>query len=138
MRTCRRDQMEFCDVLIAGAGAAGMACALTLAKQKKRILLVERQEHMGGVLEQCLHSGFGSRYFGREMTGTEYAKAFTEPLQKLAQEPSCGLNILTDTTVLKIRSDRTALLSSPEGIINAGFRKLVLATGCRERSIYPS
>lgn len=136
MRECRRDTVEFCDVLIAGGGAAGMAAALKLAGQGRSVLLAERQGSLGGVLCQCVHSGFGRGYFGTDMTGQQYAAAFAEPLLRLSEDPDAGIRILTDTTVLRLDPDRSALLSSGAGVRRVSFGKCLLATGCRERTVY--
>lgn len=118
------------DILIIGAGAAGMAAALA-AQQKgyRDILLVERKEMPGGVLLQCTHRGFGLGYFRENLTGTEYARRFREMLFRSRVRVQCS------TMVLQLNSDRTALLSGVQGLQTVHFQKCVLSSGCRERTI---
>lgn len=121
--------MESFDILVIGGGAAGMAAALKASELGARVLLAERDGSLGGILRQCIHSGFGLGYFGRDMTGPEYAAEFIEKIEKSAVE------LRTDTTVLELREDKTALLSSPAGAERVQFEKCLLCTGARERSI---
>ena len=116
-----------CDVLVVGAGAAGMAAALS-ARQAgaKTVLLVDRDSRLGGVLPQCLHTGFGEVIFRQELTGAQYAARWAARV-----EASC-VTLRLDTTVLSLCPERRALLSSPEGVEEVAFRALVLAAGCRE------
>ena len=97
---------------------------------KPRVLLVERAAVLGGILNQCAHTGFGLTYFGEELTGQEYAKRFVGLIE------DSGVEVLTDTMVLEINSDRVITVSSAK----AGLRRIhadavILATGCRERPI---
>ena len=116
--------MESCDVLIVGGGAAGIAAARAAAEHcRGRILLAERGEAPGGVLLQCAHRGFGAGLTGPEMVD-ELMKDFPQRVE-----------LWYNTTVLNITADRTALLSGREtGLRRLGFRRLILATGCRERA----
>ena len=116
-----------CDVLVVGAGAAGMAAALSAREAgAETVLLVDRNPQLGGVLPQCLHSGFGAGIFHREMTGAEYAACWA------ARVKAAPIVLRLDTTVLSLSPDRQALLSSSGGVEKIAFRALVLATGCRE------
>ncbi len=118
------------DLLVIGGGAAGMAAALAAEEAgAERILIAERETSPGGILRQCIHNGFGLGYFHEDLTGTEYARRFTERLEK-----SC-VEFRGDTTVLELREDKSALLSSTAGVETVGFKRCVLATGCRERAI---
>lgn len=130
--------MQHVKVLIIGAGAAGMAAALAAEEAlhtyfpeehpQDAILLVEREKTPGGVLRQCVHSGFGQGYFSKDMTGVEYMNAFTDRL-------ACSdVSVWCDTSVLEITPDRTAVLIGPSiGRIQLSFDQLILATGCYER-----
>lgn len=116
-----------CDVLVVGAGAAGMAAALS-ARQAgaEAVLLVDRDSRPGGVLPQCLHTGFGEVIFRQELTGAQYAARWA------ARVEASSVALRLDTTVLSLSPERRALLSSPEGVEEVAFRALVLASGCRE------
>ena len=116
-----------CDVLVVGAGAAGMAAAQSAWEAgAEAVLLADRGSRLGGVLPQCLHSGFGAAWFGREMTGAEYARCCAA---RLADVP---VQVRLDTTVLSLSPDRRAVLSGAAGVEEVSFGALVLAAGCRE------
>lgn len=111
--------METYDILIVGGGAAGIAAAR--AASGARVLLADRRKALGGILLQCAHRGFG-----RDQTGPEYAAG-------LIRDLPAHITLALETTVLSIGEDRTALLSGREfGRRRIRFRRLILATGCRE------
>lgn len=114
--------MEGYDILIIGAGAAGIAAATAAYDAGCRsILLVDRKNRMGGVLLQCAHHGFG-----QNLSGPEYTRMI---LKGFPEE----IHWCPDTTVLTVSEDRTALLCGPEtGRKTVSFQQLILATGCRE------
>ncbi len=114
------------DVLVVGAGAAGMAAAKEAAKRGMRVLLVEREERAGGVLNQCIHNGFGLHYYGEELTGPEYA-------ERLKSSIPDGVEMRLDTFVHKILPDKRVVLVSERGYEELEVGGLVLATGARER-----
>lgn len=96
----------------------------------KRILLAERSGQLGGILLQCLHSGFGLDTFGEELTGPEYARRYLKRLRGIS------IDIYTDTSVIELRPDGTALLSgAASGLMNVKAAAVILASGCRERPI---
>ena len=91
------------DVLVVGAGAAGMAAALAAARAGASVLLADRGERLGGVLPQCLHTGFGMGIFRRELTGADYAARWADMVR------AAPIALRLDTTVLSISPDRRAL-----------------------------
>ena len=118
------------DLLVIGCGAAGMAAALAAREAgAERVLIAERESSPGGILRQCIHHGFGLGYFHEDLTGPQYAQRFIDRLE------GSGIELRCDTTVLELRKNRTALLSSADGLEEVAFRRCVLATGCRERAI---
>ena len=115
------------DVLVVGAGAAGMAAALSAREAgAKSVLLADRSTRLGGVLPQCLHAGFGMGIFHQELTGADYAARWADMVR------AAPVALCLDTTVLSISPDRRALLSGPSGVEELSFQALVLAAGCRE------
>lgn len=118
------------DVIVIGGGPAGLAAACSAYDNgMKRILVVERDKELGGILNQCIHNGFGLHYFKEELTGPEYAARFVELLGKTEVE------VKLDTTVLAIRQDKTVDMVNPhDGYISLQAKSIILAMGCRERS----
>lgn len=119
-----------CDVAIIGAGPAGLAAAVSAKKSgAENVLVIERDTASGGILQQCIHAGFGLSYFHKEMTGPEYATTFR------LQCDEEGVNFLFDTMVLEVRSASEIICSSTEGgLIRVIAGATVLAMGCRERT----
>lgn len=115
------------DVLVIGAGAAGMAAALSAAKNGVKVVLVDRDERTGGILNQCIHNGFGLHYFKEELTGPEYAERFSKLLENYQ------IDVLTDCHVHTIKPDKKAVLVSPKGIFEIETRSVIYTAGARER-----
>jgi thioredoxin reductase len=118
------------DVAVIGSGPAGMAAAIKAKEEgAEHVLILERQEQLGGLLHQCVHNGFGLLYFGQDLTGPEYACRFVEKVRDL------GIEVLLETMVTQISGDRKlTAVNSCEGPIHLQPKSIVLAMGCRERS----
>jgi len=119
-----------CDVAVIGGGPAGLAAAAAAKKQGAgKVLIIERDNALGGILQQCIHPGFGLTYFNEELTGPEYAGRFTEQAERL------GVETLLNSMVLEILPDATVICSNAEyGITYVKAKSIVLSMGCRERT----
>lgn len=118
----------YCDVAIVGAGPAGLAAARS-AKENgaENVVMVERDVKAGGILQQCIHAGFGLKYFGEELTGPEYAEKFENKAR------GCGVEIMLDTTALEA-GNGVLVCANRCGITHIRYKALILAMGCRERT----
>lgn len=133
------------DVVVIGGGPAGMAAALAAHKAGARVAIVEREQHLGGILRQCIHPGFGLSHFKQELTGPEYAQRFIDQVR------ATDIALFLDSMVLGIDSGggagasgvdevpgatalHTVTLMSPAGMLQLTGRAVVLAMGCRERT----
>lgn len=140
-------QAQAFDVVVIGGGPAGMAAALAAHKAGARVAIVEREQHLGGILRQCIHPGFGLSHFKQELTGPEYAQRFIDQVR------ATDIALFLDSMVLGIDSDEgategdpgtgktagatavhTVTLMSPAGMLQLNGRAVVLAMGCRERT----
>ncbi len=122
--------MKTCKLLIVGAGAAGISAAVSAWESGCRdILLIDRAAQPGGILPQCLHRGFGLSSFGEELTGPEYTALLVEDLNRT------GVRFLPETEVLSVSDEKVAVLSGRSAFEQLHFEYLILASGCRERSI---
>lgn len=120
-----------CDVAIIGAGPAGLSAAVAAKKEgAERVLLIERDESVGGILQQCIHPGFGLTYFKEELTGPEYAGRFEDEAEKL------GAEVLLNSMVLEIVPEEKAVycVNSQYGMTRVSAGSIVLAMGCREKT----
>lgn len=124
------------DVVVIGGGPAGMATALAAHKAGAHVAIVEREQHLGGILRQCIHPGFGLSHFKQELTGPEYAQRFIDQVR------TTDIALFLGSMVLGIDSGEgteaaafhTVTLMSPAGMLQLIGRAVVLAMGCRERT----
>lgn len=133
------------DVVVIGGGPAGMAAALAAHKAAAHVAIVEREQHLGGILRQCIHPGFGLSHFKQELTGPEYAQRFIDQVR------ATDIALFLDSMVLGIDSGEgagkpstgeavgatavhTVTLMSRAGMLQLTGRAVILAMGCRERT----
>lgn len=140
-------QTQAFDVVVIGGGPAGMAAALAAHKAGARVAIVEREQHLGGILRQCIHPGFGLSHFKQELTGPEYAQRFID------QVCATDIALFLGSMVLGIDSGEGACVGDPgtdegpgdaavhtvtlmsrAGMLQLTGRAVVLAMGCRERT----
>ena len=118
------------ELVIIGGGPAGMSAAIAAYESGIRdILIIERDESCGGILQQCIHNGFGLHKFGEELTGPEYAWRYEKRVREL------GIPVKLGTMVLDITPDKVITATNPtDGIFKTEAKAIILAMGCRERS----
>ncbi|MEI6157416.1 MAG: FAD-dependent oxidoreductase [Atribacterota bacterium] len=117
------------EVVVIGGGPAGMAAAHSAWEQgAKSVFLLEREKYLGGILNQCIHPGFGLQVFGEELTGPEYASRYIEKLGKT------GVQVMTETAVLDLEPSRTIRTVCPRGVHEFHARSVILSMGCREKT----
>ncbi len=121
--------MEHRDLVIIGGGPAGMAAAVSAYDAGcTDVVILDREPELGGILNQCIHAGFGLHKLGRELTGPEYADVYR---QKVLQRNIC---VHYETTVTSVSPSRVVTAQSREGILKLQAKAVILAMGCRERS----
>ncbi len=130
-----------CDVAVVGSGPAGLAAAISACDHgAEKVVLIERDEFLGGILQQCIHNGFGLQLFQEDLTGPEYAERF------IAEVCSRSITCLLQTMVIELSANRQILnvpqtspftllaVSAKEGMLQIVPKAVVLAMGCRERT----
>ena len=117
------------NIVVIGGGPAGMAAAVAAFDNGEQdVIIIDREDEVGGVLRQCIHNGVGLHKFNEELTGPEYANIYKEAVIKR------GIKIYTDTTVISIGEDKTVVAQNKQGILEIKAKAVVLAMGSRERS----
>ena len=115
------------DVLVIGGGPAGMSASIAACDEGAKVAIVERDYRLGGILNQCIHNGFGLHYFGEELTGPEFSSRFINMLKDTSVE------VLSNGMVLQLTKDKDVYVASSTGYKHLTAKAIILAMGCRER-----
>jgi NADPH-dependent 2,4-dienoyl-CoA reductase/sulfur reductase-like enzyme len=117
------------DVAVIGGGPAGLAAAISAKKEGiNDLLIIERDEFLGGILNQCIHEGFGLEIFNEALTGPEYIQRFIDEVEEL------GIPVMLNSMVIELTGDRELIVSNQEGLHFIQAKAVVLSMGCREKT----
>ncbi len=121
---------RYADIAVIGGGPAGLAAAIQARKEgAEKVLVIERDVELGGILQQCIHDGFGLHRFGKRMSGNEYAQEFIDELE------TTDIEVLLDTMVLEVTRDKVIYAcNNKDGMMEITCKAVILAMGCRERT----
>ncbi|MBP2667564.1 MAG: hcnB, partial [Firmicutes bacterium] len=119
------------EVVIIGGGPAGLAAAVSACDNgADGVLVLERDREAGGILQQCIHNGFGLHHFKQELTGPGYAGRY---LQQVKERPN--INVMLNTMVLSVAEDKTIMAVNPQyGVMRIAAKAVIFTMGCRERT----
>ena len=130
MKLRRSNNMKTVDLVVIGSGAAGMAAAIEAKKNGvDDILILEKDERLGGILNQCIHNGFGLTEFKEELTGPEYLQRFVDVVKEM------GISYKLNSQVIELSKDKVVTYSNKEdGLVKLQAKAIIMATGCYERN----